>query len=217
MTKAHIFDAYGTLFDVHSAVRAYAPTIGPQADDLSALWRTKQLEYSWVYGLMGAQQDFWNLTQNALDFAMQSYQLSNPELRAQLLAAYWELKPYPEVTAFLKSLKNDDFKTGILSNGSPDMLDAAVQSAGLDTLLDACLSVNDAQTFKTDARTYRLVTRYFGVKPEDVTFYSSNRWDIAGATKFGFRTIWVNRTGMLDEYLDFVPDQIVTSLTRQLI
>lgn len=212
MTPIHIFDAYGTLFDVHSAVGAHAQRIGPNADALSMLWRTKQLEYSWVYGLMEERNDFWRITKDALDFAMAQFKVDDTALREDLLKSYWTLKAYSEVGAFLENLRNQGCKTGILSNGSPDMLSAAVQSADLPPLLDCVLSVQSAQTFKTHRKTYALVTQHFDASPEDVTFYSSNRWDIAGATKFGFNTIWVNRSNQPDEYSALAPKQILSAL-----
>jgi len=212
MTSIHIFDAYGTLFDVHSAVRAHATRIGPNADALSALWRTKQLEYSWVYGLMAKQNDFWTITNDALDFAMAVYNVLDEALKKDLLDSYWTLQAYPEAAHFLTNLREKGGKTGILSNGSPDMLSAAVESAQLSPVLDCVLSVQAARTFKTHEKTYALVTQHFGSEPKDVIFYSSNRWDIAGATKFGFNTIWVNRTNQPDEYIALAPNAVVTSL-----
>lgn len=212
MTPIHIFDAYGTLFDVHSAVRSHAKRIGPNADALSALWRTKQLEYSWVYGLMAEQNDFWTITNDALEFAMAVFNVPDEGLKKDLLDSYWTLQAYPEAANFLTNLRERGGKTGILSNGSPDMLSAAVESAQLSPVLDCVLSVQAAQTFKTHEKTYALVTQHFGVQPKDVTFYSSNRWDIAGATKFGFNTTWVNRTNQPDEYIALAPNEIVTSL-----
>ncbi|MGE0652152.1 MAG: haloacid dehalogenase type II [Alphaproteobacteria bacterium] len=210
--SAYVFDAYGTLFDVHAAVRRHAARIGPDGQMLSEIWRAKQLEYSWTRTLMGAYQDFWALTEQALDFALRKVPTADPSLRADLLDAYWHLDCYPEVPAVLKALKADGARLAILSNGSPAMLDAAVRSAALDNVLDAVFSVDAVKRFKTDASVYDLVTTQWRLYPSAVSFQSSNRWDIAGAAKFGFRTVWINRADQPDEYADLPPDVILSSL-----
>lgn len=209
---AYVFDAYGTLFDVHAAVRRHAGGIGPDGQQLSEIWRAKQLEYSWVRSLMGAYKDFWQLTEQALDFAFEKVPSADRGLREKLLEAYWHLDCYPEVPAMLKSLKAAGARTAILSNGSPSMLEAAVKSSALDDLLDDVFSVDDLRTFKTTPSVYELVTTNWRLYPEKVSFQSSNRWDIAGAAKFGFRTVWINRTGQPDEYRDYAPSLILPSL-----
>jgi 2-haloacid dehalogenase len=210
--SAYVFDAYGTLFDVHAAVRRHAARIGPDGQMLSEIWRAKQLEYSWTRTLMGAYQDFWALTEQALDFALRKVPTADPALRADLLDAYWHLDCYPEVPAVLKALKADGARLAILSNGSPAMLEAAVLSAALDNVLDAVFSVDAVKRFKTDASVYDLVTTNWRLYPSAVSFQSSNRWDIAGAAKFGFRTVWINRADQPDEYADLPPDVILSSL-----
>jgi len=209
---AYIFDAYGTLFDVHAAVRRQAQRIGPDAQRLSELWRAKQLEYSWIRTIMGAYQDFWSLTEQALDFALASLKVSDTTLRADLLSAYWTLDCYPEVPQVLKGLKASGARLAILSNGSPDMLAAAVKSAALDGVIDEIFSVDPIRRFKTDPAVYDLVTTGWRLYPHAVSFQSSNRWDVAGATKFGFRTVWINRFEQPDEYRDFEPTLILPSL-----
>ena len=209
---AYVFDAYGTLFDVHAAVRRHAGEIGPDGQQLSEIWRAKQLEYSWVRSLMGAYKDFWQLTEQALDFAFEKVPSADRGLREKLLEAYWHLDCYPEVPAMLKSLKAAGARTAILSNGSPSMLEAAVKSSALDDLLDDVFSVDDLRTFKTTPSVYELVTTNWRLYPEKVSFQSSNRWDIAGGAKFGFRTVWINRTGQPDEYRDYAPSLILPSL-----
>ncbi len=211
-----VFDAYGTLFDVHSAVAAHADRIGPQAHALSALWRTKQLEYSWTRSLMRRYRPFWSLTEEALGHALASFPDVDPAIEPDLLAAYETLSAYAEVPGVLAALKARGARTAILSNGSAQMLAAAVENAGLANHLDAVLSVDALQTYKTDPATYRLVPDQFGVEPGEVRFHSSNRWDIAGAHAFGFRTVWVNRTGAADEYADLAPDLTGSSLTDAL-
>ncbi|MBS3648180.1 haloacid dehalogenase type II [Pseudaminobacter sp. 19-2017] len=209
---AYVFDAYGTLFDVHAAVRRQAERIGPDAQRLSELWRAKQLEYSWIRTMMGAYQDFWSLTEQALDFALASLKIGDASLRADLLSAYWTLDCYPEVPHVLKGLKASGARLAILSNGSPAMLAAAVKSAALDGVIDEVFSVDPVRRFKTDPAVYDLVTMGWRLYPNAVSFQSSNRWDVAGATKFGFRTVWINRSGQPDEYRDFEPALILPSL-----
>jgi 2-haloacid dehalogenase len=207
-----IFDAYGTLFDVHAAVRRHAGEIGPDGQLLSEIWRAKQLEYSWVRTLMGSYRDFWKLTEEALDFAFRKVPSADPALRERLLEAYWKLDCYPEVPSVLKALKSGGARLAILSNGSPAMLEAAVKSAALDKVIDEIFSVDQIRRFKTDQTVYDLVTTAWRVYPDAVSFQSSNRWDVAGANRFGFRTVWINRDGQPDEYDDHPPDLILPSL-----
>ena len=208
----YYFDAYGTLFDVHSAVRKHAAAIGPDAAQLSDIWRAKQLEYSWVLGLMGAYRDFWELTQEALDFAFAKVPSADFRLRQNLLDAYWELEAYPEVLSTLSALKEAGAITGILSNGSSDMLNAAIKSSGISDVLDAAISVDRLSRFKTDPRVYQMVLDDHGMEAHQISFQSSNRWDVAAAQNFGFRTVWINRTGQPDEYLQFAPDYLLSDL-----
>jgi 2-haloacid dehalogenase len=209
---AYVFDAYGTLFDVHAAVRRHAADIGPDGQALSELWRAKQLEYSWVRTLMGVYSDFWQLTEEALDFAFAKFPSADPKLRGTLLDAYRELDCYPEVPSVLKKLKADGARVAILSNGSPEMLAAAVKSAALEPVLDAVFSCDAIRRFKTDQSVYEMVTNTWRLYPDAVSFQSSNRWDVAGATRFGFRTVWINRSAQPDEYRDFEPSVILPSL-----
>ena len=210
--SAYVFDAYGTLFDVHAAVRRHAERIGPDGQLLSEVWRAKQLEYSWTRTLMGAYQDFWALTEQALDFAFARVPSADRSLRADLLEAYWHLDCYPEVPSVLRALKAEGVRLAILSNGSPAMLDAAVRSAALDQVLDEVFSVDAVRRFKTDPAVYDMVATGWRLYPNAVSFQSSNRWDVAGAARFGFRTVWINRSGQPDEYLDLPPDVILPSL-----
>lgn len=207
-----VFDAYGTLFDVHAAVRRNASDVGPDAVRLSEIWRAKQLEYSWVRTLAGAYADFWVLTEQALDFAFAAVPSADPKLRARLLEAYRTLDCYPEVPAVLRTLKAAGSRVAILSNGSPAMLEVAIGSAALDALVDAVFSVDAVGRFKTHPDAYDLVTAAWRIYPSEVSFQSSNRWDIAGARKFGFRTVWINRTNQPDEYPDLPPSLILPDL-----
>ncbi len=210
--SAYVFDAYGTLFDVHAAVRKHAEAVGPDAALLSEIWRQKQLEYTWVRTLMNRYQDFWSLTEQALDYAFRKVPSADVSTKAQLLEAYHRLDCYGEVPSALKALKDNGAKLGILSNGSPEMLEGAVNAAGLGDLLDAVLSVDDLRIYKADERVYEMVTTHFRIYPEAVSFQSSNRWDVAGATAFGFRTVWINRSGLPDEYADLPPAAVLSDL-----
>lgn len=209
---AYVFDAYGTLFDVHAAVRRHAGDVGPDGQLFSDVWRAKQLEYSWVRALMGGYQDFWALTEQALDFAFWRVPSVNRGLRDKLLEAYWKLDCYPEVPSTLKMLKAGGARIAILSNGSPAMLQAAVRNSALDMMIDDIFSVDEIRTFKTAPQVYDLVTTNYRLYPDAVSFQSSNRWDIAGAAKFGFRTVWINRANAPDEYQDYGPSLILPSL-----
>ncbi|MDH7796483.1 MULTISPECIES: haloacid dehalogenase type II [unclassified Beijerinckia] len=210
----YAFDAYGTLFNVHAAVDRHRDAIGAQADRLSELWRAKQLEYTWTRTLMGAYRDFRVLTAQALDFAAARFGGIDAQTRAALLAAYETLDAYPDAKPCLAALKAQGARLAILSNGTPAMLEAAIDAAGLNSLFDAVLSVDTLQAFKTLPRTYELVTARFQAKPDAVTFLSSNRWDIAGARQFGFRPVWVNRTSQPDEYPDLSPVKAIKSLAE---
>jgi 2-haloacid dehalogenase len=210
--SVYAFDAYGTLFDVHAAVRRHAAAIGPDAAAFSALWRAKQLEYSWVRSLAGRYRDFWTLTEQALDHAFAAFPSADRQLRPTLLAAYRRLDFYPDVPEVIRRLKTQGKQLAILSNGNPDMLASAVSAAGLDGVFDAVLSVDAVQRYKADPCVYDLVTTHFRVYPEAVSFQSSNRWDVAGATAFGFRTVWINRAGAPDEYSDLPAAAVLRSL-----
>ena len=209
--RAYVFDAYGTLFDVHAAVRRHAEAVGPNAQRLSDIWRTKQLEYSWVRTLIDRYRDFWSLTEDALDYAIAAAAPEAAAMKPALLDAYRGLDAYPEVRDVLTRLK-PGATLAILSNGSTEMLKSAVESAGLGDLLDHVISVDAIGVFKTDPRVYALVGDTLETMPDEVSFQSSNRWDIAGATAYGFRTVWINRTAQPDEYPDLPPARVLTSL-----
>ncbi len=210
--SVYVFDAYGTLFDVHAAVRRHAAAVGPDAARVSELWRQKQLEYSWVRSLMGRYLDFWTLTEQALDFALAAVPTADRGMRETLLDAYRRLDVYPEVPKVLAALKATGVRLAILSNGSPKMLAGAAASAKIDDILDEVISVDEVRTFKTAPAVYDLVATRFRVFPEAVSFQSSNRWDVAGATVAGFRTVWLNRTGQPDEYTDLPPAAVLPNL-----
>lgn len=209
----YVFDAYGTLFDVHAAIARYRDRAGPDAERMSEIWRTKQLEYSWTLTLAGRYENFWTLTERALDFALARVPSVDKALKPQLLEAYFKLGAFADAHAALRALKAKGHKTGILSNGSPDMLDGAVGAAGVRSDLDAVLSVDAVKMFKPRPEVYALVTSQFGCKPADVTFVSSNRWDVMGAVAFGFRGQWINRGRNPDEYPGFAPERVLSDLT----
>lgn len=211
--RAYVFDAYGTLFDVHSAVRALAGAVGEDAPALSDLWRVKQLEYSWVRTLCGRYRDFERLTEQALDYALARFPAVDPALKLPLLDAYRRLDAYPEARPVLEALKARGARLAILSNGTAAMLADAVLHAGLDGLFDAVLSVDGIARFKTAPEAYALAGAAFGLTPPSVSFQSSNGWDIAGATGFGFRTVWINRAGLPPEYPDLAPAHVLPSLS----
>jgi len=208
---ACVFDAYGTLFDVHSAVGRLRADIGPKADQLSQIWRVKQLEYTWLRSLMGEYKDFWQLTGDALDYALAQTGVS-PAVRDRLMDAYLKLDAYAEVPAMLGRLKAAGMKLAILSNGEPNMLEAAVNGAGLSGLLDDVLSVDGLHIYKPHPSVYQLVVDRLGVDAEAVAFQSSNAWDVHGAAVFGFRPVWINRFGAPVERLPGGPEHVMTDL-----
>ncbi|KAB7613344.1 haloacid dehalogenase type II [Amylibacter sp. SFDW26] len=215
-----IFDAYGTLFDVAAAARqaasepnreAFAKVWTKVAND----WRLKQLQYTWLRAVMDAHADFWDVTQNGLDYALEASGLSgDTELRERLLALYWELDAYEEVPEMLTALKSAGYNTAILSNGSPKMLDGAVQSAGVGDVLDDVLSVEDVGIFKPAPVVYQMVCDRFNCTPDQVLFVSSNGWDAAAASKFGFQTAWVNRAGEPQDKLPWTPREVLKTLHK---
>jgi 2-haloacid dehalogenase len=200
--RAVVFDAYGTLLDVHSAMAAHAERLGEEWPGLSAEWRAKQLEYTWVRSLAGGGQhhDFGRVTDDALAFVAARHGIDDNALLANVRDAYDRLSAYPEVTPVLSELRDLGVPRVVLSNGSPAMLARATRAAGIDSLLDAVLSVEAVGVFKPDPRVYGLATDWLGLSPEAVAFCSSNAWDAFGAHAFGFRVVWVNRSGQPDEY-----------------
>jgi len=214
-----IFDAYGTLFDVAAAARQAAeepdfPALKDCWADVANQWRLKQLQYTWLRALSDAHTDFWEVTRNALDWALEAAGLDgDAALRKRLLDLYWELQAYPDVAPMLAALRAGGLQTAILSNGSPDMLAGAVQSAGIRDLLDDVLSVQSVGIFKPDRRVYDLVGARFGCARDEVLFVSSNGWDAAAAAGYGFDTAWANRTGEPLDRLPWIPAHILSDLT----
>ncbi len=211
--RACVFDAYGTLFDVHSAAAGEAAALGDKMQPLSQTWRQKQLEYTWLRSLMDAHADFWQVTREGLDFAMALHGIDDPTLAERLMDLYLRLDAYPDVRPTLETLRAAGLKTAILSNGEPRMLAAAVQHAGIVDLLDEVLSVEDVGVYKPDARVYQLaVDRLAAGRPEAIAFVSTNGWDARGAANFGFQVAWMNRFGAQLDRLPGEPKAIVGGL-----
>lgn len=212
--KACIFDAYGTLFDVNAAARALAGELGTDWQPLAETWRAKQLNYSWLRSLMGgAHVDFWQVTADALDYALDERKLNRPDLRQRLLDLYYNLACFPEVPDMLRRLKQAGLITGILSNGAPAMLQAACQSSGIADLIDHCISVEEVGIYKPDPRIYRLVTDRLKMPASAIAFHSSNGWDIHAGKRAGFHAIWINRSGQPTERLPNPPDVVLKNLS----
>jgi 2-haloacid dehalogenase len=210
--KACIFDAYGTLFDVHAPMAALAPRIGPAAAELSRLWRQKQLEYTWLRSLMGRHADFWQVTGEALDYALEAHGLADATLRAELMRLYRALDAYPDAREALAELKRMGLVTGILSNGSPDMLASAIASAGLAGALDHVLSIEEAGIYKPHPSVYALVGAHTGLQPRAVCFVSANPWDAQGGAAFGFQVVRVDRLGLKDDRIPGRPVAKIATL-----
>lgn len=205
--EIYVFDAFGTLFDVHAAVRQNAEAIGEKATWLSELWRAKQLEYTWFYAGRGTYMPFRGITRDSLLYALDALQLTH-DLALPLLESYQRLEPFPEVAECLRTLKARGARLAILSNADPDMLDDLIEAAQFRDFIEYLITVAVAGTFKPAPNVYALAVEVFAMPASDMTFVSSNRWDVAGAKASGFQTVWVNRGGTPDEYLDYAADQI---------
>jgi 2-haloacid dehalogenase len=207
-----VFDAYGTLFNLGSALAGAGVALGDKADPIAALWRRKQLEYSWLRSLMGRHADFWTVTGEALDHALAAHGIAAPEIRARLMSAYLSLAPYPETRGVLEELHRRKVPAAILSNGSQTMLTAIVSHARLGPLLKEVISVEEAGIYKPHPTVYQRAVDRLGVARERICFLSSNGWDVAGAASFGFRVIWVNRAAAPPERLPGAPAAEVADL-----
>jgi len=212
--QACVFDAYGTLFDFAAAAKGCCDVLGDGIDKLTALWRDKQLQYTWLRGLQGRHADFWRVTGDALDFALETLGIDKPGLRERLMNLYLTLDAFPEVPDVLARLKHAGARTAILSNGSPAMLDAAVKAAGLASLLDAVLSVEEVGVYKPHPKVYQLAVDRLGIPVAAIAFQSSNAWDAYAASAFGMQVVWCNRYGQRPERLPGAPDRMVRSLAE---
>jgi 2-haloacid dehalogenase len=212
--RACVFDAYGTIFDFASAAARCQGLPDHQRAALTAIWRDKQLQYTWLRTLQGCYVDFWRVTGDALDFALDSLDMQNSVLREQLMDLYRVLAPFPEVPEVLRTLRQSGFRTAILSNGSPAMLNSAVAGAGLDSSFDAVLSADAVGAFKTHPKVYQYALDQLGVPASAVSFQSSNAWDAHGAADFGMRVVWCNRYGQRRERLPGSPDHEIRTLAE---
>ena len=198
--RAILFDVYGTLLDVHSAIAREGKELGARADAISRLWRQKQLEYTWVWSLRGEYRSFQTLTESALDYALAAHDVDSSPLKARLLLAYRRLDAFPDVAAALAALRQRGLRLAALSNGDADMLEAGLQSAGLRDALDAVLSVAPLRIYKPDRQVYELGRTWANAPARQIAFVSANAWDAGGAAAFGLRTFWINRAGQPPEY-----------------
>ena len=210
--KIYVFDAYGTLFDVDHACKEMAIELGDNWDKLSSIWRQKQLEYSWLYNSMNEYVSFWKITNDSLEYAMKSLSINSIKIKNELLDLYFKIGAFEEVGEVLKKIKKIKIKTVILSNGSYDMLNSAVTNSKFDELINEVISVDDCKKFKPHRDVYNLVIDKFNINKKDCIFFSSNCWDIHGASNFGFHTVWVNRKKNIDELLPGQVDDQVQSL-----
>lgn len=212
--SACVFDAYGTLFDLNLLAETCRDRLGDKAAAFADLWRRKQLEYSWLRSLMGRHSDFWHVTGDGLDYAMAAFGLADPVLRSRLMEAYMQPRAFPEVPAMLARLRAGGLKTAILSNGTPAMLTSGVAVAGLERQFDAVLSVERAGIYKPHPSAYKLASDHFGLPARNILFLSGNGWDVAGASAFGFRVLWVNRAGAAPDHLPARPDGEIKNLSK---
>ena len=212
--RACVFDAYGTIFDFASAAARCSDVLGDTTQRLTALWRDKQLQYTWLRAAQGRHADFWQVTGDALDFALEALDLAEPGVRDRLMQLYLRLDPFPEVRAVLRQLRVAGFRTAILSNGSPRMLAAAVDNAGLGDLLDAVLSVEAVAVYKPHPKVYQHAVDQLGVAADAIAFQSSNAWDAHAASAFGMKVVWCNRYDQRRERLPGRPDHEIRSLSE---
>jgi 2-haloacid dehalogenase len=212
--KACVFDAYGTLFDFASAAAGCSDVLGDKVSQVSAMWRDKQLQYTWLRGMQGLHVDFWQVTGDALDYTLETLQLADPALRQRLMGLYLKLSPFPEVPGVLRQLKAEGYRTAILSNGSPAMLKSAVDGASLGPLLDHIVSVEEVGIFKPHPSVYQRCVDVLGVSAGEVAFQSSNSWDAWAASAFGMRVFWCNRYRQRPERLPGKPDAEIRSLSE---
>jgi 2-haloacid dehalogenase len=212
--RACVFDAYGTLFDFAAAAKACRDVLGDDIDRLTAIWRDKQLQYTWLRTLQAQHADFWQVTGDALDFALETLGIDKPGLRDRLMTLYLTLDTFPEVTDTLTRLRRAGLRTAILSNGSPRMLEAAVKGNRLEHLLDLVLSVEEVGVYKTHPNVYRLAVERLDLPASAISFQSSNAWDAYAASAFGMRVVWCNRYGQRPERLPGSPDHEIRTLSE---
>ncbi len=213
--RACVFDAYGTLFDVHAPMQTLAAEIGEISAEVSRLWRQKQLEYTWLRSLMGVHADFWKVTSDALEYALSFHKIDEPGLKDEILVLYLKLDAYPDAVDALRTLRSRGMRTAILSNGSPSMLDAAVRAAGLDKFLEMVLSVEDVGIYKPSRRVYRHAMQKLALHDAPaVCFVSANTWDAQAAAQFGFQAVRVDRFGLPDDNIPGKPAAMIKTLAE---
>ena len=214
-TRAIVFDAYGTLFDVNSAAEKCKDKIGNKWENFANFWRTTQLEYTWLRSLMKKHKNFWQITEDSLDKSMETFQIET-SLKNDLLSLYKELSPYPEVKSVLENLKKKSFKLAILSNGTPELLNHLVKSSDLENLFDDIFSVEEVKIYKPDPKVYDMPVNKYKVSKGEITFLSANTWDVSGAGNYGYNSIWVNRNNSVFDKLDYKPKNEVKNLKQLL-
>ena len=214
-TKAVVFDAYGTLFDVNSAAKKCKDKIGAKWETFANFWRTTQLEYTWLRSLMKRHKNFWDVTEDSLDKSMKVFNIDK-NMKNELLSLYKILSPYPEVKGVLEDLKKKNFKLAILSNGTYDLLNELVESNKLNNLFDDLFSIEEVKIYKPDPRVYELPIKKYKFKSKEITFLSANTWDVSGGGNFGYNSIWVNRHNSIFDILDFQPKNEINNLTQLL-
>ena len=212
-TKAVVFDAYGTLFDVNSAAEKCKDKIGAKWETFANFWRTTQLEYTWLRSLMKRHKNFWDITEDSLDKSMKVFNI-NKNMKNELLSLYKILSPYPEVRGVLEDLKKKNFKLAILSNGTPDLLNELVESNKLNNLFDDLFSIEEVKIYKPDPRVYEIPIKKYKIKSDEITFLSANTWDVSGGGNYGYNSIWVNRNNSVFDILDFQPKNEINNLTQ---
>ena len=214
-TKAVVFDAYGTLFDVNSAAEKCKDKIGTKWEAFANFWRTTQLEYTWLRSLMKRHKNFWDITEDSLDKSMEVFNI-NKNMKNEVLSLYKILSPYPEVRGVLEDLKKKNFKLAILSNGTPDLLNELVENNKLNNLFDDLFSIEEVKVYKPDSRVYEIPVKKYNIKASEITFLSANTWDVSGGGNFGYNSIWVNRHNSVFDILDFQPKNEINNLTQLL-
>ena len=214
-TKAVVFDAYGTLFDVNSAAEKCKDKIGAKWETFANFWRTTQLEYTWLRSLMKRHKNFWDITEDSLDKSMKVFNI-NKNMKNELLSLYKILSPYPEVKGVLEDLKKKNFKLAILSNGTLDLLNELVESNKLNNLFYDLFSIEEVKIYKPDPRVYEIPIKKYKIKSDEITFLSANTWDVSGGGNFGYNSIWVNRHNSVFDILDFQPKNEISNLTQLL-
>ena len=214
-TKAVVFDAYGTLFDVNSAAEKCKDKIGAKWETFANFWRTTQLEYTWLRSLMKRHKNFWDITEDSLDKSMKVFNI-NKNMKNELLSLYKILSPYPEVKGVLEDLKKKNFKLAILSNGTPDLLNELVENNKLNNLFDDLFSVEEVKIYKPDPKVYKLPIEKYKINPDEITFLSANTWDVSGGGNYGYNSIWVNRNNSQFDFLDYQPKNEISNLSHLL-